>query len=282
MIEIRNHERTNTRTHERGNAWRWLFLIAGICLLGMAAFMPVDKLVHHAISPAVRQQIIARGTPERITFLENQFAASLQWFRGASLLLGGWLVLLGFLFFRLRKWDAEASMVCEPANAPTHQRTNPRTHKSSRHPSLFTSHFLRPTLLIIPLLWTVLTIILSLPIITKGFEHEELLEMDMLAKRGILVTAACQNQPPRAAQPAYTMLESLAVRAFGDSEAVARAPSVVLGALVMIPLFIIAFHLGGMRLANLACALTATNGLFLFYINYARGYAFATTMYVSA
>ena len=211
-------------THTPSPIWRWMFLAAGIILVIMALFLPVETVVSKAISPAVRQQILDRGTPERITFLENQFTTSLMWFRIFGGILGTWLLLLGALFPRLMKWDAEGN--AEHTNAPTHHHTNTPTHQRTNAPP----HIL------ISLLWVALTIILSLPIITKGFEHEELLEMDMLAKRGVMVTMAFQNQPPRAAQPAYTILEGFSVKLFGDSEAAARAPSVVLGALVMIPL----------------------------------------------
>ncbi len=259
---------------------RWLLLVAGVVFVAMAAFLPVDALVNRAISPAVRQQIMERGTPERITFLETQFSTSLTWFRSIGGVLGAWLLLLGALFPLLMKWDALRPSISIPvfgsASSATScsNRPTPHSQQSTVHRPLST--------LYIPLLWSLLTILLSLPIITKGFEHEELLIMDMLAKRGPLVSAACQNQPPRAAQPAYTIIESFVVRAFGDSEAAARAPSVVLGALVMIPLFFLAFRVGGLGLANLACALTASNAFFLFYINYARGYAFAMMMYLSA
>jgi hypothetical protein len=256
--------------------WRTLLLLAGVLFVAMAALLPVDALVNKAISPAVRQQILERGTPERITFLETQFSTSLMWFRSLAGVLGSWLLLLGALFPFLMKWDTSRPTISIPAfgsAASASSCSNP-SPPSTPHRPLST--------LYLPFLWSLLTILLSIPIITKGFEHEELLIMDMLAKRGVLVSAACQNQPPRAAQPAYTIVESFVVRAFGDSEAAARAPSVVLGALVMIPLFLIALRLGGLGLANLACALTATNAFFLFYINYARGYAFAMTMYLSA
>jgi len=248
-------------------------LAGGLVFIAMAVFLPVDALVGRAISPAVRQQILDRGTPERIEFLENQFRTSLAWFRSVGGVLGVWLLLLGALFPLLMKWDASRPTFSLPAFGKSDDSPHPTPHFSFQF-SAFTFS--------LPLLWALLTILLSLPIITKGFEHEELLIMDMLAKRGPLVSAACQNQPPRAAQPAYTIVESFVVKVFGDSEAAARAPSVVLGALVMIPLFLLAFRVGGLGLANLACALTATNAFFLFYINYARGYAFAMTMYLSA
>jgi len=130
-----------------------------------------------------------------------------------------------------------------------------------------------------PLLWTLLVVLLSIPVMRKGFEHEELLVMQMMAKRGALVTMASQNLPPRAAQPAYTVLESFVVRLWGDAEWQVRLPAVVFGALTMFPLFFMARRFGGLLLANMACGLLGTTGFYYFYINYARGYPLALFMY---
>lgn len=131
-----------------------------------------------------------------------------------------------------------------------------------------------------PVAWFFLAVFLSMPLLSKGFEHAEFLNYVMLAERGPLVTMACQNLPPRAAQVAFTIVESLFVRMFGASEAIARLPAVLLGGLVMFPLFFLARRFGTIIFANIVCAGMSLTGFFLFYISYAKGYALAMTSYL--
>lgn len=250
----------NSVTSQR--VWRSIFLIAGLLAVGVAATLPVDWIVGKAIPEHVIQRIIDRGTPERVTFLQEQLRTGLLYARVATAVLGFWLLLIAATWRVLAALAGTAAMLIQSKPAGKGDQ------KAGTKPYLW-----------IPVLWALLVVSLSIPVMPKGFEHEELLVMEMMAKRGALATMASQNLPPRAAQPAFTVIESLVVRFIGDAEWQVRLPAVVFGALTMVPLFYIGMRYGGLLLANMACGLLGTTAFFYFYINYARGYPLALLMY---
>jgi len=240
--------------------WRVACLFAGLVAVGIAVLLPVDWIVGKAIPAHVIQQIIDRGTPQRIAFLQEQLRAGLLYARVSTAVLGVWLLLLAAC------WRVIADLSRDCKTLFMSKKTG---HSSSRPRST----------LWIPGLWALLVVVLSIPLMPKGFEHEELLVMEMMAKRGALATMASQNLPPRAAQPAFTVIESLVVRFVGDAEWQVRLPAVLFGALTMFPLFYIGKRYGGLLLGNMACGLLGTTAFYYFYINYARGYPLALLMY---
>lgn len=243
--------------------WRLLILVAGMAAIGIVSLLPVNWIVEKAIPDHVVQQIIARGTPERVVFLQEQLRTGLLYVRVATAVFGLWLLLVAAFWRMIAVLSGEATVLLQ---------TNPAPYGGYGKKV--------GEWLWIPLLWALLVVVLSVPIMSKGFEHEELLVMEMMAKRGALATMACQNLPPRAAQPAFTVIESMVVRFVGDKEWMVRLPAVIFGSLTMFPLFFIARRFGGLLLANMACGLLGTTAFFYFYINYARGYPLALLMYL--
>lgn len=236
--------------------WRLALLASGALLVLLSIGLPVDRIVDRAISPQVMNEIKARGTPERITELQNQFRSGLHYFRLSAAMLGIWLVALASQWKRI-------------ASAGREVRGNAALAVEwGRNEIIFS------------LLWALLVFGMATPLIFKGFEHTEAVVLEMVAKRGPLVSVACQNLPPRVVQPAYSFVESLFVKAFGSSEAVARLPALFFGAMTVLPFYFLARRFGSVWFANMACAGLAVTGFFLFYATYGRGSSLALLAYV--
>ncbi len=233
---------------------RLLFLAAGAASLLVGVLLPVERVVAGAIPPGLEQSILQTSGAERLQALQAQFREGLHYSRAAAALLGLWFLGLGVVWPRLQRWRC-AGMSSAEASAPGMPPTSGMRLAWG-----------------LPLAGFLLALVLASPLLTKGFEHEELLVHEMLARRGPLVTMAFQNLPPRAAQPAYTVIQSLVVRAFGHAEWVARLPALLFGATLLFPLYGIAGRLNGRRFAGLVCGLLLLTPFYHYYITYARGY----------
>jgi len=233
------------------------FVAVGVLLFAVAGLLPVDRIVARAIPPHIVQLLMERGQPERITELREQFGQGLQWFRLALALFGGWCLLLP-VFLAARKRSE-----VPPATAG-------EVGEASRGRDIW-----------IPIACAVLMTAIAFPLLSKGFEHSEFMNFEMLAQRGPIVAAACQNVPPRAAQPAYTVIESIIIRVLGESELTARLPALLFAAAGLIPFFFLARHYGSRRFAAICTLALAVNGFYLFYGTYARGYALSTAAYIA-
>ncbi|MEI8349030.1 MAG: glycosyltransferase family 39 protein [Candidatus Omnitrophota bacterium] len=242
--------------------WRKSFFVFGIFLIFTAIFLPVDYLVNNAISPQIAQEIKNQGIPGRMLALQNQFRLGLLFLRIASVLLGGWLLVLARFWNYLKKWSFETLIKKRKADYFDSDSIDLRKE------------------IIFPGICFILVIIISVPILYKGFDHCELTNYLMLAKRGPLVSMACQNMESRAGHPGFTVVESIFVKILGGSEATARLPALIFGAFVMFPVYFIARKYGPISFANLVCLGLAANGFYLFYNTYARGYAFALAAYM--
>lgn len=212
--------------------------------------LPVDRLVTLGMSPALEASIREASGEGRVQALREQFSTGLQFTRVAMGLFGLWWIALGGLWPTFMRWRGSPSSTL-----------NSHSDTGRCGPNVW-----------IPIAAYGLSLMLAVPLLDKGFEHEELLVHEMLARRGPLAAMAAQNLPPRAAQPGYTIIESLVVRAFGEAEWIARLPALLLGAAVMFPLFGIACRLKDRRFAGLACGLLLITPFYHYYITYARGY----------
>jgi len=239
--------------------WRKFFFLVGIGFLLLGCLLPVKSLVSRAISPDIVELIQERGTPERIVQLREQFETGLGFLRIASGVLGLWFLLIGGIWKHLLKGTSEATIA--------DGKTGMENIKIGKE-------------IMFPVIWMLLVIIICIPLLYKGFESIEVVNLEMLARRGPLVTMACQNLAPRAAQPGFTVVESIFVKIFGEAEPVARMPALLFGALAMFPVFFIARRYGPVLFANLTCTGLAVTGFYLFYNTYARGYALALTAYL--
>ncbi len=236
---------------KRGVNSQIVFLIAALLLLLMAVLLPVDIIVARAISPAMRREIIENTGPERLQQLQTQFAEGLTYLRISAAVLGVWLLGLGAGWRKLLA-------------IRVHRREALDIDAGGR----------RGISKLLPVLpWFLLTLLLALPLMFKGYEHQEVLTVEMLARRGPLVSVAMQNVPPRAAQPAYTAIKSMLVLAWGEAEWVARLPALLFGAAVLFPLFFVAHRIVGAMFAHLACVLLLFTPLLHFRITYGRGYS---------
>lgn len=231
-----------------------LILTCAIIIILFAIFMPVDYIVKHSIPATVTQEIKAQGNEQHIFELQNRFRAGLSFLRLASFLLSSWIFLLFILWPSLKNWAL-------------------RTELLQVQPDYYGKLNVKKEIWF-PLLWCLAVIAVSWPLLSKGFEHTEICNFLMLAKRGFLVSIACQNMHFIAGQPGYTAVESIFVSLFGGSELVARLPALIIGASAMFPLFFIARRYGSILFANLACFSLAVCGFYLFYNPYAKGYAF--------
>lgn len=257
----------------------------GVVLVAAGALMPVEYVVRRAIPQAVLREIVARGDATRVAELRDNLRASLKYERVALALLGCWLVALAVGWRAIRRWDglrqagAESEQTHPALRAPLQGGESSLDHDLRRVAS---SGCWTGRELAWPALWCLVAVALGFPLLFKGFEHTELLNYLMLAKRGPVVAAVCQNLPPRAAQPAYSIVESISVRLLGDGEFAARLPALLFGALAMFPLYVIARRLGSAVFANLACMAFAGTGFFLFYATYGRGYSLSMLGYLCA
>jgi hypothetical protein len=243
------------------SCWRLTLLVTGAFLILLAIGLPVDLIVRKAIPPGLAAEIAQKpGGGERVAELQAQFRAGLMYFRIASSLLGIWLALLASLWSRLAGWAAglQVTGTADPGCAGG----------------------IRKSEIVFPIAWALLSACIAIPLLTKGFDISEVVNLEMLAVRGPLVTMASQNLISSIGQPGFTVIESLFVLAFGESELVARLPALLLGVLVFFPLYFTARRFGPVLLANLACGGLAINGFFLFYSTYARGYALALSAYM--
>jgi hypothetical protein len=240
--------------------WRLTLFVTGAFLVLLAIGLPVDRIVGRAISSQVMHDIQARGTPERLVELKQQFRMGLQCSRAASAVLGLWLLAIGVTLPRILRVVLDVTRFDKLSGAQAGTAVNLRE-------------------IWIPAIWCLIVIMLGIPLLSKGFEHSEYLNYVMLAQRGPLVAAACQNLPPRAAQPGFTIVESIFVRIFGESEAVARLPALIFGAIALFPVFLISRRIGSKRFAGLVCGGMSVTGFYLFYITYARGYALSMMAY---
>jgi len=233
---------------------QFLFVI-GISLFLLGILLPVELIVSRAIPPEVLKCMEEAGKQARIIELRQQFTQGLGFCRVALVVLGAWSLFIGLFFKRLIVPDGGIK------------------RDAGENGCLLQE-------LWVPAGCFVLVVILSLPLLSKGFEHAEFLGYSMLAERGPLVTMACQNLPPRAGQVGFTLIESIFVKILGGSETVARLPAVLIGAAAMFPLYFVARNLGSMWFAGMACAGLGVTGFFLFYATYARGYSLAMTGYL--
>ncbi|MDD4869228.1 MAG: hypothetical protein PHR77_01610 [Kiritimatiellae bacterium] len=233
-----------------------IIFVIGIVLVLAGAFLPVDSIISWANLCDISKNLEAAGKYTRITYLKNQLVQGLLFTRIALLALGIWLTWLSVCWKRLAMFTDKCPEN-EENNLPVRQEWW------------------------MPLAWFLFVVLISIPLLSKGFEHAEFVNYTMLAQRGPLVTMACQNLPPRAAQVAFTVVESLFVKVFGGGETIARLPAVFFGGLVMFPLFFLARRFGTVIFSNLVCAGVSLTGFFLFYISYAKGYALVMTSYVS-
>ena len=243
------------RKHRGKMIWS-VFLVLGVLLLMLAGVLPVDRIVSRAIPPHIVQLLMERGQPERIIELREQFGQGLQWFRLALALLGAWCLVLPVFLAAWKRSEAPPAAVGEVGD-------------TTRGRDIW-----------MPIACAVLMTAIAFPMLGKGFEHSEFMNFEMLAQRGPIVTAACQNVPPRAAQPAYTVIESMVIRVFGESERAARLPALLFAAAGLIPFFFLARHYGGRRFAAVCTLALLLNGFYLFYGTYARGYALSTAAYI--
>lgn len=241
---------------------RTVLALGALGLVLMGVWLPVDLVIRRAIPPRIIAEILARGTPERVTELQDQLRGGLFFFRLGCVALGAWGLLVAAGWRRGVRWAADVRWEGEPLAL-------------EKRP-------VRGSLWGWPALWMAVMIVASLPVLRQGFEHEELLVLDMMARRGPIISAACQNLPARAVQPGYTVLESLVVRAWDDREAVVRLPALLMGAAAMFPVFFLAYGYGSLLLANMTCAVLATTGFFHFYVTYARGYSPSMTASLAA
>ena len=233
-----------------------VFLVLGVLFLAAAGLLPVDRILARAIPPHIVQLLKERGQPERITELREQFGQGLLWFRVALALLGGWCLVLPVFINAKKRGEVPPATVGAVGEA-------------SRARDIW-----------IPIACAVFMTAIAFPLLDKGFEHSEFMNFEMLAQRGPIITAACQNVPPRAAQPAYTIIESLFIRVFGERELTARLPALLFAAAGLIPFFFLVRHYGGRRFATICTLALALNGFYLFYGTYARGYALSTAAYI--
>lgn len=247
---------------QAGTQWnrlRWFVVAGGVVMLLTAILLPVDRVVARAIPASVLKEIEASGGTERIHELQSRFALGLQFLRCALAVLGAWMVGCGALWVRLSVW---ARRYQSPDKRPLSQEVTLK-------------EFYIPAALALG------CVALGFPLLFKGFEHAEFTNFVMLARRGPLVAAACQNLPPRAAQPAFTIIESLFVKVLGESEFAARLPALLFGALGLFPFYSLARRFSGVAVAALAAVALATNGFFLFYLTYAKGYAMAMAAFLA-
>jgi len=232
--------------------------IAGVLLILAGVLFPVDLVADRAIAPHIARQILEQSGAARLQELQEQFRLSLMFLRIAFGLLGSWLLFVGLLWKVLMRWVADVAV---PGAGRVHEQV-------SRVELLY------------PLAWAVIIIALGVPMLFKGLDSIELINFVMMAERGPLVTMACQNLPPRAAQIGYTVLVSLLAKVLDNPELAARLPALVLGALVAFPVFSIARRYGSIVFANLVCGGMAATGFYHFYNTYGRGYAMALLAYL--
>jgi hypothetical protein len=243
--------------------WRLLILLAGFLCLLVAAFLPVERIVAHAIPQDIVRQILDRGTPERVTELQTQFRTGLIYLRIALTLLGGWLLLIAGSWRILIRWSGEVEDALS-------NRDGPASNEISVKREIW-----------FPVVWAVIVAVMALPLLPKGFDTGELVNVQTLAKRGILATIACQNLPPRAAQQGFTIIQCIFVRFLGDTEVAARLPALLCALFSMFPLYFMARRYGSAAFANMVCGALAVTGFYLFYTTYGRGYVLAMTLYLT-
>lgn len=240
---------------------RSIFLF-GVILILLAFFLPVDYIVNIAISSKVKQEIIARSTPERILQLQEQLKRGLVVLRIVAALLGLWLAFLFCFWKYLIKWVSEVR-----------PRLNIKSNDNKQSIVFRREIFY-------PIFWFILIIILGIPLLSKGLDLGEAVNLVMLAKRGPLVSAACQNVALPIAQPGYTVIESIFVKLFGSSEAAARLPALLLGALGIFPLFFLSRKFGKVCFANIVCLALTVTGVYHFYNTNAKGYSITLSFYL--
>ena len=236
----------------------WIVRITGVLLILAGVFLPVDLVADHAIAPHIARQILEQSGAARLQELQEQFRLSLQFLRIAFSLLGSWVLFVGLLWKVLMRWVSDVAV---PGAGSVH------------------GHVSRGELLY-PLAWAVIVIALGVPLLFKGFDSVELINFVMMAERGPLVTMACQNLPPRAAQLGYTVIVSLLAKVLDKPELAVRLPALVLGALAVFPVFSLARRYGSIVYANLVCGGMAATGFYHFYNTYGRGYAMALLAYL--
>lgn len=229
-------------------------------MIAVAVFLPVELIVKRAISPALLGEILEKSGQERILNLQANFCAGLNYFRIAVGLLGGWLLLLFSGWNLILRWTEEVTF--RPIQDGSEE-------VNLRREVWF------------PAVWALFAAVICIPLLFKGIDTGELVNLAMLAKRGVLATIACQNLPPRAAQQGFTIFESIFVTLFGDSELVARLPALLFGVAAMFPFYFLARRFGNVLFANLVCAALSVTGFYLFYSTYARGYSLAMMLYVA-